>query len=78
MAVSKALFPKTSEDCSDCMPPNEERKRFHSFRDFVPARNGVAGLRSHKRGNDRMALMGVKEKRPSEFSGAGLVVPLQC
>lgn len=76
MTVCNASFSKTLEDSRDFIPPKDERNRFHSFRDFAPARKGVDGLRSHSRGRDRRALMGVKLKMPSEFSGAGAVVSL--
>lgn len=56
------------------MVEKDEWKRFHNFFVFSPARKGVDGLRSHKRGSARRALIGVNLK---EFSGAGSLVPLQ-
>lgn len=48
--------------------------RFHNLRDLSPARIGVEGLRSHRRGKAPRALIGVKLK---ELSGAGLAESLQ-
>lgn len=68
MAVWNALRSCALEVSRDSMLVKVEWKRFHNLRDLGPFLFGVEGLRSHRRGIARRALMGVKLK---ELSGMG-------